>query len=143
MTIDNHDGQILTEIHGRRLGLDHRGFLTGVPDVRAGSETLTAASTMAAGGTSVLAAAAAAVFELVPPSVDLVGVRKRIFSGTTDAVAMYAKLTAGALVVDGSTFAVAVLTTRGTFVDLEYISTGEIAVLGKTSTSLVTFAATT
>lgn len=148
MAIDHHGSRIKHSIYGRKLGLDHNDFLTGVLDLLPATETVTAASTLSKGGTSLLSATATAVFELSPPSSVLVGARKRLVNNTTG-LSQLAKLTAGNFVFV-STGAAAVstantitLVTRGVAVDLEYISTGFIQAMNVTSTSTTIIAFTT
>jgi hypothetical protein len=130
MAIDGHSKYMRTSIHGRRFGLDDYENLTGAVGRRNGHETLTAASTLHPGGTSLLNAASSAVFELPPPAADLVGVTKRVIAISTGAAPQYVKLTAGNFLVNGfSSHNTCSLTTRGTAVDLEYITTALVAVL--------------
>jgi hypothetical protein len=130
MAIDGHSKYMRTSIHGRRFGHDDYENLTGAVGRRNGHETLTAASTLHPGGTSLLNAPSSAVFELPPPAADLVGITKRIISISTGAAPQYVKLTAGNFLVNGqSTHSVCSLTTRGVAVDLEYITTAFVSVL--------------
>jgi len=133
MAVDNHNSQIKHSLYGRLAGLDHRNLAVfGGGDIRYGTETLgtTVASTLAPGGTSILAATAAAVFELIPPSATMIGVRKRLISNTTGAVAQLAKLTAGNFTANGlTTQNTLTLSTRGVGVDLEYISTALVMLM--------------
>lgn len=150
MAQDNHGNQILHSLKGRQLGLDHRGMIVGAMDRRVGTETITstAASTLAAAGTSVLKATASAVYELIPPAANMIGARKRLINGSTAAVAMLAKLTAGNfLTATGTTNNTVSLSTRSAYVDLEYISTALVAVCVPPTTgltySLISFSTTT
>ena len=136
MTIDHHGSRIKHSIYGRKLGLDHNDFLTGVLDLLPATETVTAASTLSKGGTSLLSATAVTVYELPPPSSVLIGARKRLINASTAAVSQLVKLTAGNfLTCLGSTFTTLTITTRPVNVDLEYISTAFVAVLNVNTTS--------
>lgn len=142
MPIDNHDKDIVHSLYGRKFGIDNRGFLTGCPDVRHGTETIltTALSTLAPGGTSILQATAAAVYELVPPSASMVGVQKRVIHNSTGAVNQLLKLSTangGSFLTQAySTMNTITMTTRGAYVDLEYISSSLVQVmLQSTSTA--------
>lgn len=136
MAIDHHGSRIKHSIYGRKLGLDHNDFLTGVLDILPATETVTAASTLSKGGTSILRSAASAVFELPPPSSVLIGARKRLISDTTGAVSQLVKLTSGNfMTVFGTSFNTLTLSTRGVSVDLEYISSALVHVLGVNTTS--------
>lgn len=136
---DTHGSDILHSLRGRKIGLDSKSFLTGFLDSRVGTErvTSTAASTLSAGGTSVLLATAAAAYELVPPAANMVGVRKRIISATTAAVAFHVKLTAGNFITaTGTTNTTVQLSTRSAAVDFEYISTALVSVITQPTTLL-------
>lgn len=131
--------QILASIKGVRFGLDHRDLLVGHAGYRNPQEVVTAGSTLSAAGTSVLETTAAAVYELIPPSASMRGVKKRVVSNSTAAHSL--SLTAGNFASNAlSTYTALVLTGVGEAVDLEYISTSIVAVLGATAniTSLAT-----
>ena len=157
MAIDNHGGDIQHSIYGRQFGLDMRKLgVFGSPsqtangfggDLRYGTETIasTVPSTLAPAGTSLLQATASAVYELVTPQASMIGVRKRIFHNSTGAAAQLVKLTSGNFVsVYGSSQNTLSLSTRGAYVDLEYISSSLVAVnLQTSSTTLNLVTATT
>jgi hypothetical protein len=140
MAQDLHGDTILHSLYGRKLGLDPNGLLTGHPDNKYGTEriTSTSPSTLAGAGTSILQATGAAAYELVPPSAMMLGVRKRLFNNSTGAVAQLAKLTVGNFVsLLGSSHTTLSLTTRGAYVDLEYISTALVAIALQTTSSAI------
>jgi hypothetical protein len=146
MPQDNHNETISHSLYGRRFGRDHNGFMTGFPDNKYGTEriTSTAPSTLAPGATTFLAATGSAAYELVPPSLVMVGVRKRIVNDSTGAVAQLVKLTAGNfLSVLGSSATTITLTTRGAYVDLEYKSTALVAAMLQTTSTTYTALTTT
>lgn len=144
MAIDRHDSQIRHSLYGRKLGLDNNDLLTGLPDVRVATETVTAASTLMKGGTSLLSATAATVYELPPPSADLIGVRKRLINGSTG-LSQLVKLTAGNYLQSAlSTNNTLTIATRGASIDLEYITTALVSVIGASqSTAVMSFSTTT
>lgn len=145
MAVDNHGSDIRHSLYGRMYGLDVRGLgVYGSPaigyggDLRYGTETITSTlpSTLAPAATSILQATGSAVYELVTPQASMVGVRKRIFNNSTGAVAMLVKLTSGNFIANTGSSAVfntISLTTRGTGIDIEYISSNLIAVMGQTT----------
>lgn len=144
MPIDNHDKDILHSLYGRRLGIDNRGLLTGLPDIRHGTETITStvASTLAPAGTSILGATVSGVYDLTPPSASMVGVCKRLIHNSTVAgLAMLVKFSTGNaglgnfMTLLGTSQNTLSLTTRGTVVDLEYISSAFVSVVALNSTS--------
>lgn len=151
MPINDHKGEYLHSLYGRKLGLDNNGFLIGPPSGRNQTETITttAPSTLMVGGTSILQATGSAVYELPVPTAALIGVQKRIISNTTGAVSQLVKLTAGNFMsFTGSSQLTNTITlsTRGAFVDLEYLSTALVfAGVNSTSTAgtLVSFTTTT
>lgn len=140
MTIDHHGSRIKHSIYGRKLGLDHNDFLTGFLDVVPATETVTAASTLSKGGTSLLAATAVTVWELPPPVTTLIGARKRLINNTTG-LSQLVKLTAGNFQVNsGTTYTTLTLSGKGVAVDLEYISTALVEVVTPFSTLTTGFA---
>ena len=80
MAIDKHASEIVTSIHGRRLGLDSEGHVAGPSGLRAPVETSTAASTLTAYGVSVLTGSTAS-HTLPAPSAD--GVMKTVINAST------------------------------------------------------------
>lgn len=146
MPQDLHGDTIQHSLYGRKLGLDQNGFLTGHAGAKAGTEriTSTSPSTLALGGTSFLAATGSAAYEIAPPSLLLVGVRKRIVNDSTGAVAQLVKLTVGNfLSILGSSATTITLTTRGAYVDLEYKSTALVAAMLQTTSTTYTALTTT
>lgn len=140
MPYDPHDSQIRHSFYGRRLGFDGNDFLVGHSGERPPTETRTStgtvSSTLAKGGTSLLSATAAAVFELEPPSAAMVGVRKRVINTSTAAVSQIVKIASGNfLSVFGSSATTLTMSTRNAMAELEYISTALIAVNNLQSTS--------
>lgn len=59
MALDKHGSEILTSLHGRRLGLDSDGYVVGTPGSRQPIENSTAASTLAGSGFSYLSGSTA------------------------------------------------------------------------------------
>jgi len=59
MALDKHDSEILTSLHGRRLGLDNGGYVVGTPGTRLPIESSTATSTLADSGVSYLSGSTA------------------------------------------------------------------------------------
>lgn len=80
MAIDKHDDEILTSLHGRKLGIDRQGYLVGVPGVRDGYEASTAASTLTAYGMSVLSGSTDTWTLGAPPAI---GVEKQIINNSS------------------------------------------------------------
>jgi hypothetical protein len=151
MPIDNHDKDMRHSLYGRRFGIDDRGLIVGTQDIRHGTETVltTAPSTLAPGGTSLLQATATATYELVPPSASMVGVCKRLVHNSTGAAALLVKLSTAAaaggnfMSVLGTSANTITLTTRGAYVDLEYITTALVAALLQTTSTSFTALTTT
>lgn len=81
MALDKHGDEILTSLHGRRLGLDSKGHVVGTPGDRHALETVTAASTLAASGVSVIESTEAITVTLAAPPA--VGVEKTIVNLST------------------------------------------------------------
>jgi len=81
MALDKHGDEILTSLHGRRFGLDSNGFEVGTPGARHALETVTAASTLAASGVSVIESTEAITVTLAAPPA--VGVEKTIVNLST------------------------------------------------------------
>lgn len=67
MALDKHEADRLVSIHGRKFGLDHDGFAVGTPGERMPFETVTAASTLANSGLSVINSGSAIVTTLTAP----------------------------------------------------------------------------
>lgn len=72
MAVDKFGGDVLTSIKGRRLGLDGDDFLVGASGVRMPTETVTAASTLADYGLSVLTGSTLSHTLGPPPAVGVV-----------------------------------------------------------------------
>jgi hypothetical protein len=139
MPLDHHGSDILHSFYGRQFGLDPNRCLTGMADIKHLTETITStvATTLAAGGTSVLLATASGVYTIQPPSNRyMLGSLKRIINASTAAVSMLVKLTTGNfLSAFGSSANTITLSTRGAALDLEYISSALVAVMNVNSSS--------
>lgn len=81
MALDKHDDEILTSLHGRKAGIDRGGYLVGSEGMRQPIETLTANSTMADHGVTVISSTAAGSFTLARPP--YIGVTKTVINATT------------------------------------------------------------
>lgn len=78
-------GRWLTSIHGRKLGIDHDGFILGHSGDRMPIENSTAASTLANYGVSVLSGTTSTGWTLnAPPAV---GATKTIINNSSDSTA--------------------------------------------------------
>lgn len=149
MAIDRHRSDALKTLLGRQLGLDHNGFIVSVDGLRNTNERVTSASTLSKGGTSLVAGATANyVHTLTAPSARMVGVKKTVVNDSTGtgAFSNYVKLNGGAFSYNGAVDNTVIEFSsggRGANVTLEYITTGLVAVLGRSSTSLVLLATST
>jgi hypothetical protein len=80
MAVDKFESQIQHSLYGRRFGFDGNGFAVGTPGVRIPVESLSAASTMAGTGLTVLTGSTA-TFTLAAPAA--VGIEKIILNAST------------------------------------------------------------
>ncbi len=154
-----YNANILTSIHGRRLGLQNLStgqtggtkgpleFLVGPQDIRLGVTTSeTTATPMDPTGISYLVGTSAAstpVFTLAPP---IPGVRKGIVFGSTDS-AIYVKMTAGVSILGTSlgSSGTAIRSSGGGYVELMGLTTAAYAaeMVSSTAVNTVAFQATT
>lgn len=145
MALDKHGRDIIVSLHGRQLGLDAKGNLVGQGGIRDGYEAASTGSTLAPGGLSVLSGTAGGVYELHPPSEALIGQHKSLAcTSGTSAAYHYVKTASGTLLTSAgvaSSLTVALFSTGGQTLDLQYISTSYILVKG--NLGAVTFAAST
>jgi len=101
MALDKWASKILTSLHGRKLGIDDKGFLVGTPGTRHPLETVTAASTLADSGVSVITSASAIDTTLTAPP--YVGCEKIIVNGSTYANTVNRSTANGACSIYAST----------------------------------------
>ncbi len=101
MALSKWADKILTSIHGRRLGLDDKGFLVGTPGTRHPVETVTTASTLADSGVSVINSGSALDFTLAAPP--YVGCEKVVINASTYANTVVRSTANGACSIYAST----------------------------------------
>lgn len=80
MAADEYEDEISKSLYGRRLGLDHGGYLVGTPGIRVPYEASTAGSTIANYGISVLSGSTA-TWTIQAPLV--AGVQKMVVNAST------------------------------------------------------------
>lgn len=101
MALSKWGDKILTSLHGRRLGLDDKGFLVGTPGTRHPVETITAASTLADSGVSVISSTEAIATTLTAPP--YVGCEKVVINASTFANTVVRSTANGACSIYAST----------------------------------------
>lgn len=125
--------KFLTSIHGRKLGVDHQGFLVGHPGSRLPYEDSTAGTTLANYGVSVLSGSTATWTLNAPPAR---GVTKTIINGSSLSTALMSIVRSSSdsgVTFTGSTGLGGVkieLNNYGSAVDLVAISTSVWAIKG-------------
>ena len=142
-SLDYWKSKFLTSVHGRKLGIDHNGFVVGHPGNRMPYEASTAGTTLANHGLSVLSGSTASWTLNGPPAI---GVEKEIINASSLSTATMTILrsSSGSGVTflantSGTTELTAVAITliqRGSGVKLRAVSTSQWAVTSFIGSSL-------